>query len=78
MKTAVSLPDPIFEAAEDVARQLGMSRSQLYAEAVQAYVRAHREEGVTEALNRVYDSEPSELDPAVAALQSASLQDEDW
>ncbi len=78
MKTAVSLPDPIFEAADDLAGRLGMSRSQLYAEAVQTYVRSHRREGVTEALDRVYASKPSDLDPALAAIHSASLPDEDW
>lgn len=78
MKTAVSLPDPIFEAAEEVAQQLGVSRSQLYAEAVEAYVRTHREQGVTEALNRVYAKEPAELDPVVAALQAASIPRNDW
>lgn len=31
MKTAISIPDPIFEAAEGFARRLGMSRSELYA-----------------------------------------------
>ncbi len=78
MKTAVSLPDPVFEAAEALASQLGISRSQLYAEAIRDFVRSHREEGVTEALNRVYASERSELDPVVAAIQSASLSDEEW
>jgi len=78
MKTAISLPDPVFEAAEVLAHRLGMSRSQLYAEAVEAFVRSHRGQGVTEALNRVYADEPSELDPALAALQAASLPAEEW
>ncbi|HEX9737109.1 MAG TPA: ChpI protein, partial [Thermoanaerobaculia bacterium] len=30
MKTAISLPDPLFEAAEALAARLSMSRSQLY------------------------------------------------
>jgi metal-responsive CopG/Arc/MetJ family transcriptional regulator len=40
MKTAVSLPDSLFEAADQLARQLGKSRSQFYAEALRAYSRA--------------------------------------
>jgi metal-responsive CopG/Arc/MetJ family transcriptional regulator len=36
MKTAVSMPDSIFEAAEALAKRLRMSRSQLYTKAVQA------------------------------------------
>lgn len=78
MKTAVSLPDPLFEAAEQEARRLGMSRSELYATAIQAYLSTHRNEGVTEALNRVYHEEPSGLDPVVAAIQAASLSRDEW
>lgn len=78
MKTAVSLPDPIFEAAEELARRTGMSRSQLYALAIEAYVRAHRDDQVTEALDRLYANESSELDPTMAAIQAASLPAEEW
>lgn len=35
MKTAVSIPDPLFEAAERLARRRGVRRSQLYVEALQ-------------------------------------------
>lgn len=78
MKTAISLPDPVFDEAEELAGRLGMSRSQLYATAVKEFVRSHRSEEVTEALNRVYDEETSELDPAISALQAASLPDDEW
>ncbi len=78
MKTAISLSDPIYDAAEELARRLEMSRSQLYATAVEAFVRSHRSDGVTEALNRVYAEESSELDPGIAALQAASIRDEEW
>lgn len=78
VKTAISVPDPIFEAAEELAERLGTSRSQLYTKAVAAYVQAHRQENVTEALNRVYAEQPSELDPAVARLQWESIPREEW
>ena len=54
MKTAISIPDPVFEEAEALANRLGMSRSELYAKAVKSYLGEHRREGITEALNRVY------------------------
>ena len=38
MKTAVSIPDPIFQAAEDLDKRLGLSRSELFARALKAYV----------------------------------------
>jgi metal-responsive CopG/Arc/MetJ family transcriptional regulator len=78
MKTAVSLPDPLFEAADQLARRLGISRSELYAAALVEYLRSHRDEGVTEALNRVYQDEDSSLDPVLEALQTASLSRDEW
>ncbi|MFM5891936.1 MAG: ribbon-helix-helix domain-containing protein, partial [Dolichospermum sp.] len=41
MKTAISLPDPVFEEAESLARQLGVSRSELYTKALKAYLRKY-------------------------------------
>jgi metal-responsive CopG/Arc/MetJ family transcriptional regulator len=78
MKTAVSLLDPLFEAAEHLAKRLGMSRSKLYATAIEEYLKSHRNEGVTEALNRVYREESSNLDPVIAAIQAASLSRDEW
>jgi metal-responsive CopG/Arc/MetJ family transcriptional regulator len=78
MKTAISIPDPVFAAAEEVAKKLGVSRSELYSRAIESFVRAWRDEDVTEALNRVYATEPSELDPALARAQSAAIGREKW
>ena len=73
MKTAVSLPDPVFHAAESLAHRLGMSRSQLFREALEAYIASHDDEHIREALDNVYSTEPSGLDSALAQLQWASL-----
>jgi metal-responsive CopG/Arc/MetJ family transcriptional regulator len=78
MKTAISLPDELFDAAEEMARRLGMSRSQLYATAVREYLEAHRNRGVTVRLDEVYSSADSRLDLRVAEAQTTSLDDEDW
>jgi metal-responsive CopG/Arc/MetJ family transcriptional regulator len=78
MKTAVSLPDSLFEAADQAAKTLGMSRSQFYATAIGEYLKTHRRAGVKEALDRVYREQPSELDPVVAAIQAASLPRDEW
>jgi antitoxin MazE6 len=78
MKTAISIPDKTFRDAEETAARLGISRSELYARAVRAYVDAENDEHVTEALDAVYADEPSELDPALAAAQSAALRRDDW
>jgi predicted transcriptional regulator len=78
VKTAISLPDDIFEAAEELAEELGMSRSHLYAQAVAEFVAHHRNEDITERLNAIYGEAPSALDPVLAELQSRSLSRDDW
>ncbi len=80
MKTAISLPDPLFEAADQLARQLGKSRSQLYAEAVREYLERHRDEDITRRLDEIYGAEPelAKLDPVLDALQLEVLRKEKW
>ena len=78
MKTAVSLPDPLFEEADGLAQKLGISRSELYARALAAFLRTYDKSGVTQALDRVYAEEDSSLDPALARLQGAALSRDDW
>ncbi len=78
MKTAISIPDAIFKAAEKLASRLGFSRSELYTKAVIAYLQKHRNEGVTRRLDEIYNKESSGLDPIVHLLQSVSIDEEDW
>jgi len=80
MKTAISLPDEIFEEAERLARQRGMSRSELYARAVAEFVKGERFLGVRERLDSVYAADPngSRLDPALGEMQARSLPKEQW
>ena len=67
MKTAISLPDPLFHSAERLAKRLKVSRSALYATAVADYVAQHHRNSVTARLNEVYGEggEDSTLDPVV-------------
>ncbi len=78
MKTAISIPDPIFEEAEELARRMHVSRSQLYVKALSTFVKEQRYTGVTEALNKVYESEQSSMDNVLAEMQLASLPDKGW
>ena len=78
MKTAISIPDEVFDAAEEMAERLGMSRSQFYVTAIREYLESHRSRGVTARLNEVYEYQDSSLDLRVAEAQTASLDDEDW
>ncbi len=78
MKTAISLPDSVFEEAEALAERLGLSRSELYTKALQAYLRKYNRNQILNKLNQVYSQESSELDPALARMQFMSLPREDW
>ena len=78
MKTAISLPDAVFEAADQVAQHLGISRSELYARAVAAFVAEHNDEDLTAQLNQVYAAEDSTVDTVVMQLQILSLPQKEW
>jgi hypothetical protein len=54
MKTAVSVPDEIFRAAERVAKRLGISRSELYSRALETFLGSLHERGVTESYDRAF------------------------
>jgi metal-responsive CopG/Arc/MetJ family transcriptional regulator len=78
MKTAISIPDIVFEAAEKFANRVGVSRSQLYTKAVKEFLEKHQNESVTKKLNEVYSKEASRLDHADHELQYSSLQKDEW
>ena len=78
MKTAISLPDKLFETTDALARRLGLSRSQLVATALAEFVAKHRGRDVTRRLDAVYAQETSALDPATARLQARSLGRDGW
>jgi len=78
MKTAIPIPDTVFQAAEALANRMGMSRSELYARAVEAFVQANKNQGVTELLNKVYSTESNSLDDETYSLQARSLSKDVW
>lgn len=78
MKTAVSIPNPVFEAAEELAERLGVSRSELYARALSDYLEKRLDRRVTERLDELYAREESGLDLALARVQAASLPRDEW
>ncbi len=78
MKTAVSIPDPLFRAAEREAKRQKVSRSRLYAKAVATYLQSRRDKGIKEALDAVYANEASEPDPFLTAAAYHLLAKEKW
>ena len=77
MKIAISIPDDVFRAAEAAAQRNGMSRSELFTEAVRFFLKTCGGQGVTDRLNDVYAGRDSKLDAVLSRMQSAALR-EDW
>ncbi len=71
MKTAISIPDDVYESAEQLAEQLGTSRSKLYARALRSYVSRHRDQDITQKINDLYAEDPGLFEPDTG-IQSAA------
>ncbi|WP_420446746.1 ChpI protein [Candidatus Poriferisodalis sp.] len=73
MKIAVSIPDDVFQAAEELAARERCSRSSLYTRALRRLLTEATRDEVTERLNDIYSDEPSRLDPVLRAAQARAL-----
>ncbi len=78
MKTEISVPNPIYEAAERLAEELGMSLSEFYVAALAAYVATYQNGDITKRLDEVYGKEDSKLEPGWVAIQIASIGEDKW
>ena len=67
MKTAISIPDEIFEKVDRLARRARRSRSAVFSAALTEYVARHTADEVTEAINAVCDEVGNQHDAFVAA-----------
>lgn len=73
MKTAVSIPDPLFRAADELAARLGVSRSELYARALARELACESADSVTARLDTVYGDISSVVDPLLASAQRRAV-----
>ena len=73
MKTAISIPDPVFRAGERFAKKSGVTRSALYAKALREFLERQRDDEVTARLDDVYASEDSSLDPFFRTAQKRAV-----
>ncbi|RIK37979.1 MAG: hypothetical protein DCC55_22545 [Chloroflexi bacterium] len=78
MKTAISIPNPLFETAEQLAKHLGISRSELYTRALATYIQTYEKALVTQRLDEIYAEEECMADPVLSRLQWMSLPEESW
>jgi metal-responsive CopG/Arc/MetJ family transcriptional regulator len=78
MKTAISIPDKVFNKAEQLARRLGISRSELYSEALENYMNKRWPDSITDTMNRVLDEAETSRDPFVSTASHSVLEKTDW
>ena len=78
MKTAVSIPDDVFEKVERFARRSKRSRSEVFSAALKEYIARHAPDEVTDAINRAIDDIGEQKDEFVAAASHRVLEKTEW
>lgn len=78
MKTAVSIPDEVFQEAERLARHTKKSRSQLFSDALREYVARHAPDEVTQAMDRVCTELGDQRDTFLASAARRVLEQSEW
>jgi len=80
MKTAVSVPDDVFQKAEHLARREGRSRSEVYSAALREYVARHAPDEVTESIDRAMADlgDDAGSDGFLRAAASTRLAASEW
>lgn len=78
MKTAVSVPNELFERAERMARRLEVSRSELYSRALREYLARHSPDEVTRALDRLSEDLDTSADDFLREASRLILEATEW
>lgn len=78
MKTAISIPDDLFEGAERLARRTKKSRSRLFRDALREYLARHTPDQVTEAMNKALDEIGEAEDAFVSTAAQRILEKTEW
>jgi len=78
MKTAISVPNDVFQLSEKLAKKLKVSRSAIFAMGVRKLAEEHDEDEIIAQINRVCEKVDTSLDPTVRQYQNRILQREKW
>ncbi len=78
MKTAISVRDNLFERIDAFARKRNLSRSRVFSDAAEEYLKRQEEEDITANLNAVYSKEDSSVDPIMLRMALMSIPREEW
>ncbi len=60
IKTAISVNKPLFDEVEALAKEMEVSRSEIFARAAQEYIQHHKSQKIMEAINEAYGDVPDE------------------
>jgi predicted transcriptional regulator len=78
MKTAVSVPDDLFDRVDRLARRTRRSRSEVYSAALREYVARHDTDEITAALDRAVADAGSSPDRFAMEAARRTLVMSDW
>ncbi len=78
MKTAISVPQDIFELSEKLAKKLKISRSAVYALGIEQLNKELERDAITKRINEVCEKVDTSLDPAVRAYTARRLGKGEW
>jgi len=78
MKTAISIPDEVYEGAERLARRTRKSRSRLFSDALKEYLARHAPDAVTETMNRACARAGEGKDSFVSSAARRILERTEW
>jgi metal-responsive CopG/Arc/MetJ family transcriptional regulator len=65
VKTAISIQESLFDQVNDLAEELQMPRSRLFALAVEEFIKRYENRNIFDALNEVYDGAPDQGEEAL-------------
>jgi metal-responsive CopG/Arc/MetJ family transcriptional regulator len=78
MKTAISLPDSVYEEADSLAAKLHVSRSQLYVMALERFIREHQSQNLTAQIDAYIDAHGQSADPVFLNGSLAAMRAVEW
>ncbi len=78
MKTAISVPNDVFQLSEKLAKKLKVSRSAVFAMGVKKLAEEHDEDEIIRQINRVCEKVDTSVDPVLFQMTMLSLPKDEW
>jgi metal-responsive CopG/Arc/MetJ family transcriptional regulator len=78
MKTAVSIPDEVYQGAERLARRTKKSRSRVMSDALREYLARHAPDEVTDAMDKACAEVGATRDEFASAAARHVLERSEW